>query len=262
MTRAKVEKALQELDAQMRRLGSLVEHALAQALEALEVGDQDKASAVIALERPIGDLRLMIEEQTFRILAWRQPPAGRDLRYLTLLVPMTIDLERIGDEALALAQNVLRMMPLRAGGIPETETRTRQVQGENSLIASGRDDDPCSEASIMRCILDLGRMVQAQLQETMQAFTSRDTEAARRLWEEDKVVDRGASMLRREVMAMLEGPQVMPAVQYDPYGLQHATCLLWITDELQRIAGFCTNICERIVFLVQGEIDICPPLEQ
>lgn len=262
MTRAKLEKALQELDTQMRRLGSLVEHALAQALEALEVGDQDKAGAVTALDRPIGDLRLMIEEQTFRTLVLRQPPAGRDLRYLTLLMPMTIDLGRVGDEALAIAQNVLRMMPFRVGGIREVGTCAQQVQEENSLIASGGKADQCSEASIMRCILDLGQMVRSLLQETTQAFASRDTEAARRLWEEDKMVDRGAYMLRRDVMAMLETPRVMPAVQHDPYLLQRAACLLWITDELERVADYCTNICERIVFIVQGEIDIYPPLEQ
>ncbi len=262
MTRAKLDKALQELDTQMRRLGSLVEHALAQALEALEMGDQGKAGAVIASDRPIGDLRLAIEEQTFRTLVLRQPPAGRDLRYLTLLMPMTIDLERIGDEAVAIAQNVLRMMPFRAGGVPEAETRTQQEQAENSLVTSGGEGDQFSEASIMQCILDLGQMVRSLLQETMQAFASRDTEAARRLWEEDKVVERGAYMVRRDVMAMLEGAHAMPALQHDPYLLRRATCLLWITDELERVVDYCTNICERIVFIVQGEIDIHPPLEQ
>src|SRR5260370_14311236 len=115
MTRAKLDKAMQELDTLMGRLGSLVEHALAQALEALEMGDQDRAGAVIALDTPIGDLRLMIEEQTFRILALQQSLVGGDLRYLTLLVPMAVDLERIGDEALVIAQNVLHMLPFRAG---------------------------------------------------------------------------------------------------------------------------------------------------
>jgi phosphate transport system protein len=262
MTRAKLDKALQELDTQTRRLGSLVEHTLAQALEALEMGDQDKAGAVIALDTPIGDLRLIIEEQTFRILALQRPLSGRDLRYLTLLVPMAVDLERIGEEALVIAQNVLRIIPFRAEGIREAEARTQQVQEENSLIASGSEGDQCSEASIMRCILDLGQMVRSLLQETMQAFASRDTEAARRLWEEDKVVGRGASMVRREVMAMLEDLQVRPAPQHGPYTLQHATCLLWVTDELERVADYCINICERIVFIVQGEIDIYPRLEQ
>jgi phosphate transport system protein len=90
---------------------------LAQALEALEMGDQDKAGAVIVSDTAIDDLHLVIEEQTFRTLTLQQPLAGRDLRYLTSLVPMTIELERIGDEAVAIAQNVLRMIPFRSGGI-------------------------------------------------------------------------------------------------------------------------------------------------
>jgi phosphate transport system protein len=262
MTRALLDKALQELDTQMRRLGSLIEHALAQALEALEMGDQDKAGTVIVSDTEIDDLYLVIEEQTFRTLTLQQPLGGRDLRYLTSLVPMTIDLERIGDEAVAIAQNVLRMMPFRSGGIYQAQTRTQQVQGENSLSTSGGEGDQFSEASIMQGILDLGQMVRSLVQKTMQAFANRDAEAARRLWEEDKVVDRGASRIRRDVMAMLEAAHAMPALQHDPYILQHVTGLLWIAYELERVADHCTNICERIVFIVQGETDIHPSLEQ
>ena len=261
MTRTLLDTALQELDVQMRRLGSLVEYALAQALEALEMGDQDKAGAVIVSDTTIDDLHLAIEEQTFRTLTLQQPLAGRDLRYLTSLVPMTIDLERIGDEAVDIAQNVLRMMPFRSGGEYQVEMRTQQVQGENSLIASGGEGDQFSEASIMQGTLNLGQMVRSLLQETVQAFANRDAEAARRLWEEDKVVDRDAYMVRRDVMAMLEGAHAMPALQHDPYILQRATCLLWIAHELERVADHCTNICERIVFIVQGETDIHPLLE-
>ena len=65
MTRALLDKALQELDAQIVQLGSLVDTALAQALEALEVGDQDKAGAVVVSDTPIDDLHVAIEKLTF-----------------------------------------------------------------------------------------------------------------------------------------------------------------------------------------------------
>src|SRR5215831_18650854 len=120
MTRARLDKELHDLDAQAMRLGSLVDTALTEALEAVETGDQDKAGMVVVSDAPIDDLHLAIEEHTFRVMSLQQPLARRDLRYLTALVPMAIDLERIGDEAESIAQLVLRMLPLRPGGMPQT----------------------------------------------------------------------------------------------------------------------------------------------
>jgi phosphate transport system protein len=261
MTRALLDKELQNLDAQIMRLGSLVDDALAQALEALEMGDQDKAGAVVRSDRPIDDLHLAIEEHTFRTLTLQQPLLGRDLRYLTSLVPIAIDLERIGDEAEAIAQNVLRMMPFLSGGVLQADTPTQQVQAGNNLPTSGSEGEQFTEASIVQGILDLGRRVRSLLEETMKAFAGRDAEAARRLWEEDKTVDKGSYVVRRDLMAILEGAQAIPVLQHDPHMVQRATCLLWIAHELERVADHCTNICERVVFIVQGETDIEPSLE-
>ena len=95
----------------------------------------------------------------------------------------------------------------------------------------------------------------------MKAFAGRDAEATRCLWEEDEMVDRGSYVVRRDLMAILEGAQAIPVLQHDPHMVQRATCLLWIAHELERVADHCTNICERIVFIVQDETDIEPSLE-
>ena len=63
-------------------------------------------------------------------------------------------------------------------------------------------------------------------------------------------------------MLILEGAQAIPVLEHDPHMVQRATCLLWIAHELERAADHCTNICERIVFIVQGETDIEPSLEE
>ncbi len=73
MTRALLDKALQDRDALMRQLGALVEHALSQVLEALEMGDQDKADAVTVSDMPIDNLHLAVEGHTFRTLTLQQP---------------------------------------------------------------------------------------------------------------------------------------------------------------------------------------------
>ncbi len=60
-------------------------------------------------------------------------------------------------------------------------------------------------------------------------------------------------------MAMLEGARAIPALQNDARILQRATYLLWIAHKLERMADHCTNICERIVFIVEGETSMKHP---
>ena len=253
MTPLLLDVELQELDAQVRRLGALVDEALARALEALQAGDQDKAGFVVVSDTQIDDLHLAIEERVFGALALRQPLGAHSLRCLTALAPISVDLERIGDEAECIALNVLRMGSLHAGEESQAGTRAQQTQGKQ---------EQTSEAAIMRALLDLGQRVRTLLEETLQAFAHRDAEAARRLWEKDRRVDRRSSALRRDVMAMLEGNRAIASLLLDPHVVQHATCLLWIAHALERAADHCTNICERIVFIVQGDTDMSPSPEE
>jgi phosphate transport system protein len=255
MNRSRLDKELEELDLKVRRLGSLVDEALAQALEVLETADQDKAGTVVASDDTIDELYVALEKQTFRALILQQPLAGRDLRYLTSLLPIGIDLERIGDEAEGIAQIVLRMMPFRNEPLQQREAET------NPVAPGGADDQP-TEATILRSILDLGQHARSLLQRTMKAFAERDAARARSLWEEDKLVDRQGARARRDLIAMLEGIQAVSALQQDTHILQRATYLLLIAYKLERAADHCTNICERIVFLIEGETSMQPLLEQ
>jgi phosphate transport system protein len=253
---------LQELNAQVMRLGSLVDAALAQALDALGTENQDKAGAVVVSDTPIDDLHLAIEERAFRALTLQQPLAGHDLRYLTALVPIAIDLERIGDEAVSIAQNVLRMIPLRSGEESQAVPRAQRAQGGEHLTASASERGQMTVTAVEKELLDLGQRVRTLLKETMLAFAKRDAQAARRLWEEDKALDGRAYVARRDVMATLGGRHAIVALEHDPHVVQRATCLLWIAYELERAADHCTNVCERIVFIMQGETDMFPSTEQ
>jgi phosphate transport system protein len=251
---------LQELNAQMTRLGSLVEHALSQVLAALEMGDRDKACAVVVGDTTIDDLHLAIQQHAFRTLIFHQPLPGRHLRYLSSLVPITNDLERIADEAEGITQIFLRMVPYhyaevgagsggQGGQLQETHDESRPTS-----TAGGVTQFP--EKLLMRRILDLGQEVQSLLQRTMKAFTDRDAQAARSIWQEDQVVNKGHYLVSQDLLAMLEGSQAISALQRDPSMLQQVTYMLWIAYKFERMADHCTNICESIVFLVEGETDI------
>ncbi len=246
MTRAILDKELHELDTQIIHLGSLVDEALGLALEALETGDLAKAGMVIEADTIVDSLRAAIEEHTIRLLTLQQPLGGRDLRLLTSTLSIAGDLERTGDGAAGIAQILLRMAPLRSSNVS-------QIEVEVSPAESAGEDGQITEASILNGMLELGREARRVLQGTMEAFANRDAKAARFIWEEDDVVDVRYHLVRHDLMAMLEGARAIPALQNDARILQRATYLLWIAHKLERIADHCTNICERLVFIVEGE---------
>jgi phosphate transport system protein len=246
VTRALLDKELHELDSQIIHLGSLVDEELGLALEALETGDLAKAGMVIEADTIVDSLRAAIEEHTIRLLTLQQPLGGRDLRLLTSTLSIAGDLERTGDGAAGIAQILLRMAPLRSSNVSQVKIE---------LIPAG-EDNQITEASILNGMLELGREARRVLQGTMEAFAHRDAGAARFIWEEDDVVDVRYHLVRHDLMAMLEGARAIPALQTDARILQRATYLLWIAHKLERIADHCTNVCERIVFIVEGETSI------
>jgi len=255
MTRTILDKELHALDAQVIQLGALAEDALAQALDALETGDREKAEKVIASDDTIDDLQMAIQEHAFRVTMLQQPLAGRDLRYLSSLLPITIDLERIGDEAEGIARLIIRLLPY-----DDAEKSPREEGGTNGPL----DEHITAQLTathLLRSILDVGQQARQLLSKTMRAFAGRDAQAARGLWQEHILVNRHYYAVRHSLMTMLEGAQVVSALQGDPHLLQRVTYLLWIAHELQRVADHCSNLCERIVFIVEGETDIRPSPE-
>ena len=128
MTRIVLDKELQELDAQILHLGTLVDESLDLALEALESGDLAKAGMVIEGDSIIDSLRVTVEEHAIRLLTLQQPLGGRDLRFLTSALSIAGDLERTGDGSAGIAQIILRMAPLRS------TTSQMVIEGNSSRV--------------------------------------------------------------------------------------------------------------------------------
>ncbi len=246
MTRTILDKELEELDQQIQQLGSLVEGALSKALEALETGDLAMAGMVIESDVMIDSLRTAIEEHTIRLLTVQQPLGGRDLRYLTSVLSIAGDLERMGDGAEGIAQIILRMVPLRSSSATQVSVKAPSSSGGAEI----------TEPSVRHSLIELGREALRVLEGTMKAFTGCDAEAARYIWEEDDVVDVRYHLVRHDLMAMMAGAHAIPALQHDSFVLQRVTYLLWIAHKLERVGDHCANICERIVFIVEGETAI------
>lgn len=247
MARTILDTELQSLDAQIVELGRLVDEALGTVLEAMEAGDQAKSGMVIEADSLIDSLRRAVEEHTIRLLTLQQPLGARDLRYLTSAFSIVGDLERIGDGAAGIAQNILRMQPLRS-------TQLSQVEVHVEADAPASEGHNITEAAIVRNMLELGHEARRVLQGTMAAFARRDVQAARHIWQEDDVVDVRYHLVRHDLMALMEGARAIPALQSDSRILQRATYLLWIAHKLERVADHSSNVCERVVFIVEGEV--------
>ncbi|MGB8343503.1 MAG: PhoU domain-containing protein [Ktedonobacteraceae bacterium] len=244
MTRTVLDSELHALNAQIIQLGNLVDDALGKALEALETGDLAMSGLVIEADVVIDGLRAAIEEHTIRLLTLQQPLGGRDLRYLTSALSIAGDLERTGDGAEGIAQIILRMTPLR------------MPNGADSARGDDEGSSTLNEASIMRGMLELGQQARRVLQGTIKAFEMLDAKSARFIWEEDDVVDVCYHLVRHDLMNLMAAAHAIPVLKYDSFALQRATYLLWIAHKLERVADHSSNICERIVFIVEGETSI------
>ena len=143
-----------------------------------------------------------------------QQPMATDLRTLVSMLFITTDLERIADHA----EGIARINTLLAG-----EPAPRRL----GYIPAMAD-----------------RAVQ-MLRDSLKALIERDAESARRICEADDEVDRLQDSVYDEcIKGMID----------DPSTIQRNTYLLWTAHNIERIADRCTNICERVIFLVTGDL--------
>jgi phosphate transport system protein len=255
MARTILDTQLHEISTGTIRLGTLVVTALDLALQALQSRDQALCSQLIESDRTIDDLRFEVEQLTFRVLTLQQPLAGHDLRFLSSIPSIIADLERIGDNAAGIAKLLLLMTPLRALGSDQVHIGPPPVaDGDQKKLPN----HAITEDSIVSKLLDLGQEACLLLRETMHAFEQSDAHAARKIWQEDDVVDVYYHLARYDLMTMLTSIHAIPALKQDSLILQRMMYWLWIAHKLERVGDHCTNICERIVFFLEGVMTIQP----
>ncbi len=206
------EKQMEDLQKKLLQMGDLVEEAIARAIEALKKQDQTMAEKVINNDDVIDRLELKIEEGCLTIIATQQPMA-RDLRKVTTLFKIIIDLERMADYATDIAKTVIRI-------------------GNQPLI---------------KPLVDIPRMAnvtQLMVKEALDAYVKEDVSLALSMSQHDDEVDTLHKQIFRELLTiMMENPRT----------ITQATHLLFISRYLERIADHATNIGENVVFLVTGE---------
>lgn len=194
-------------------MGGLVEQQLKDALSAAVHLDEAMAQQVIDSDHLINQIELKIDEDCTRIIAKRQPTAG-DLRLMLVIMKAIADLERIGDEAVRIAK------------VAHDALNNKQ---QNALLHH---------------LNHLGESVQGMLQQTLNVFARIDDQEARHVYSLDKPIDREyETLIRLLITYMMEDPRSIPKVM----------SVIWAVRSLERIGDRCQNICEYVVYLVQGE---------
>ena len=171
------QQLLDNLRAKLLIMGSKTQQALDDAAIAVLNHDLPRAAAVLDGDTDIDDLENQIDEATLNILA-RTQPVARDLRFLMSVVRMVLDLERIGDESVVVAEQVtLSDKPIPS--IVEKDlralcTRTSAML-RNSLLAFQNGDAP-SALAVSRYDDETAQMMVNIFQKLMQAVGDRTLE--------------------------------------------------------------------------------------
>jgi phosphate transport system protein len=194
-------------------MGGLVEDQIRHVMRALIERNDALAQEVIERDQQVNAYDVEVDETCVSLLALHQPAAG-DLRFITTAMKIVTDLERMGDQAVNIAQRVLEL--------------NREPQ--------------------LKPYIDLPRMAekaQHMVKESLDAFVARDTELARRVCAEDAEVDALKEQIFRELLTfMMEDARTIP----------RAIRLILISRFLERLADHATNIAEMVIYLVDAKM--------
>jgi len=213
MLRKTFESEIQQVKDDVLMLGSMVEEAILNTVEALKKRDIKASEEILKADKLINKKRFDIENKLMILIATQQPMA-HDLRLLASTMEIISELERMGDYAKGIANINIRM-----------------------------GDEP-----LLKPLIDIPRMAQKDvdmLHRALTAFINEDLEVARSLPMEDDEVDALYNQVYRELMTF---------VIQDPKTIERANWLLWVAHNLERVADRVTNICERTIFIVTGDM--------
>jgi phosphate transport system protein len=212
MERHHFETELQALRNQLLTMGGLVEERVHRAVQSLVHRREEEAQRIIATDKEINDLQIDIDDRCLRLLA-TQAPLALDLRLITSAMKINADLERVGDQAVNIAENVLVLIP----------------------------QPP------LKPLIDLPRMAEIaekMIRDALDAFVKRDAELARDVLRRDDEVDELKDQVFRELLTYMMA---------DPGTIQRALALILIGRNLERIADHATNIAEDVIFITEAK---------
>ena len=208
------DRDLEAIQAQIMKMGGLVENAILESAVSLETRDEERADRVRRGDKQIDELEEHINEEAARVIALRAPTAV-DLRLILTVIKVSANLERIGDYA----KNMAKRTSVLAQMAPVND----------------------SAGSLRRMAKEVERM----LKDALDAYIARDAELAQDIIDRDREVDQMYNALFREFLTfMMEDPRNITACMH----------LHFIAKNIERMGDHVTAIAEQVVFLVEGEL--------
>ena len=204
---------LEDIRERVLFMGGLVEQQLINAMKALMETKIELAEGVIENELRVNSLEVSIDEDCTQILARRQP-AARDLRLVMAVIKTITDLERVGDEAEKIAKMAVELI---------------EKHGPKSYYVS---------------INGMGNFVSKMVHDALDAFARMDSLAALEVaGREPETDDMYVAILRQLITYMMEDPRKITAT----------IDAVWAIRALERIADHARNICEYVIYFVEGK---------
>lgn len=194
-------------------LGGETETALQRAMYALLERDTAVAEGVLAGDDEIDRLEIEIDRLTIDVIALRQP-AARDLRFVMSVAKISPILERMADHACNIAR-----------------------------VAIDLNDEPQ-----LKPYIDLPRMSEqalSMLRAALDAFTTGNADAARRIIERDDEIDLIYDQVFQDLIEMMVS---------HPSTTNRAARLLFVAKHIERIADYVTDICELTVYMAEAAV--------
>jgi len=207
------QKELHELKEDLLKMAALVEEAISTAVESLVKRDSDLAKKTFEGEDKINRMELAIDDRCLKLLALRQP-MGADLRFITSAMKIVTDLERMGDQAVNIAERAISL----------------------------------NQEPQLKPYMDIPRMAeitQSMVKDVLDAFVNSDSRLARSVCERDDIVDGLNDQVFRELLTFMMS---------DPQTITRAIHLMIVSRCLERIADHATNIAEDVIFLVDARV--------
>jgi phosphate transport system protein len=202
-----LESELDQLKQRLLTMAGTAEQAVTQAIKALLDRDDDLARNVRERDSILDQLEMELDDSAIQLLS--KAPLASDLRLITVVMKISRDLERIGDEATTISRRAIEL----------------------------------SQEPQLKPYIDIPRMAGIgleMLKDALDAFITRDTEKARAIVLRDKQVDQINKQLHRELSSyMVERPST----------ITRCLNLMVISKSLERVADHAANIAEDVVYL-------------
>jgi phosphate transport system protein len=209
----RLQRELEKVKKSILSLGAMAEERIRMSIKAIETWDAALAEEIIRRDYEIDELEVEVEEECLKILALHQPVAI-DLRFLIATIKINTELERIGDEAVNIANRVTNI----------SKRRKLDLSFDFSVMAE-------KAATMLRLSLD--------------ALVNLDLDLAFKVLTLDDEVDR----MHREIY-----DRIKEVMSQNPDYVGYLINLYTTSRHLERVGDHSTNIAEEVIYLVEGEI--------